>query len=353
MKKKTIGLCHLALVPVFLFSMALGHAEACSRLLYKTGNGTYITARSMDWNDPDLTTSLWVFPQGMKRNGGDGKNALTWTSKYGSVISSFYDTATADGMNEKGLVGNLQYLSESDYGDPAKTGKQTLSIGAWLQYFLDSYATVEEAVAAMKDSPFTILAPKLANGLSATIHMALSDPTGDSAILEYLDGELVIHHGPQHVVMTNSPIYSDQLALNAYWDKIGGDKFLPGTGSAADRYVRLSYFLKTVENYEDPKKALATAFSLIRGVSVPIGMTSASRPMSPETLWRTVADHDTKIYYFDSALFPSVFWVDLNKVDLKPGAKVKTLAISKDNPLAGEVSSQLKEAKPFEWLKGE
>ena len=72
--------------------------------------------------------------------------------------------------------------------------------------------------------------------------------------------------------------------------------------------------------------------------------------MFPETLWRTVADQDTKTYYFDSALFPSVFWVDLNKVDLKPGAKAKTLVISKDNPLAGEVSSQFEEAEPFEFL---
>ena len=348
MKKQTNGL-RLALVTVLLFSMTVQQADACSRLLYKTGNGTYITARSMDWVDPDLTTDLWVFPQGIQRNGGGSENALTWTSKYGSVIASFYGTASADGMNEKGLVGNMQYLTEADYGDPAKTGKPTISIGAWLQYFLDNYATVEEAVAAMQDPPFTIVSKPVANGFAAAIHMAISDATGDSAILEYLDGKLVIHHGPQYVVMTNSPIYSEQLALNAYWEK-AGDKFLPGTLSATDRYVRLSYLLKTVEKFEDRQKALATAFSLIRAVSAPIGMASPSRPMSPDTLWRTVADHDAKTYYFDSAVSPNVFWVDLNKVDLKPGAKAKTLKISKDNPLAGEVSSQLKEAEPFEFL---
>jgi len=349
MKKQTRGL-RLALVTVLLFSMTLQQADACSRILYKTGTGTYITARSMDWVDPDLTTDLWVFPQGIKRNGGGSDNALTWTSKYGSVISSFYGTASADGMNEKGLVGNMQYLSHSDYGDPAKTGKPTISIGAWLQYFLDNFATVEEAVAAMQDPPFTIVSKPVANGIAAAIHMAISDETGDSAIFEYIDGELVIHHGPQYVVMTNSPIYSEQLKLNNYWDKIGGANFLPGTFSATDRYVRLNYLLKTVENYEDRQLALATAFSLIRGISPPIGMTSPSRPMSAETLWRTVADHDAKTYYFDSAVSPSVFWIDLNKVDLKPGAKTKTLVISKDKPLAGEVSSQLKEAEPFKFL---
>jgi penicillin V acylase-like amidase (Ntn superfamily) len=348
-KKQTKGL-RLALVSVLLFSMALQQAEACSRFLYETGTGTYITARSMDWVDPELTSDLWIFPQGIKRNGGGSDNALTWTSKYGSVITAFYGTASADGMNEKGLVGNMQYLTEADYGDPAKTGKPTISIGAWLQYFLDNYATVEEAVAAMQDPPFTIVSKPVANGMAAAIHMAISDATGDSAILEYIDGKLVIHHGREYVVMSNSPVYSEQLALNAYWEKAGGENFLPGTLSATDRFVRLSYLLKTVENHKDRQLALATAFSLIRGISAPIGMTSPERPMSPETLWRTVADHDAKTYYFDSAVSPSVFWIDLNKVDLKPGAKAKKLVTSKGNPLAGEVSSQFKEAKPFEFL---
>ncbi|MGD8355966.1 MAG: choloylglycine hydrolase, partial [Methyloceanibacter sp.] len=64
-------------------------ADACSRLLYETGDGSYIIARSMDWNDPMAATSLWVFPQGMQRDGGIGDNPLTWTSKHGSVITSF------------------------------------------------------------------------------------------------------------------------------------------------------------------------------------------------------------------------------------------------------------------------
>ena len=133
--------------------------------------------------------------------------------------------------------------------------------------------------------------------------------------------------------------------MNAYWEKAGGEDFLPGTASATDRWVRASYYLKTMKKQEDRPLALATVFSLIRGVSAPVGGASGV-----ETLWRTVADHDAKTYYFDSAVSPNVFWIDLNKVDLQPGAKAKTLKVSTDNPLAGEVSSQLKEAKPFEFL---
>lgn len=79
---------------------------------------------------------------------------------------------------------------------------------------LDNFATVAEAVAALRKEPFQVIAPILPNGLPAQLHLSLSDATGDSAIFEYLGGKLVIHHGKQYQVMTNSPSFDQQLALN-------------------------------------------------------------------------------------------------------------------------------------------
>ncbi|OHX66702.1 linear amide C-N hydrolase [Flammeovirga pacifica] len=118
----------------------------CSRINYKTGNNEFITGRGMDWNDPTAATSLWIFPRGLKRDGAIGENPIQWNAKYGSIVTSFYNAATADGMNEKGLVSNVLYLAEAEYGDVSKSNKPTLSIGAWGQYILDNYATVNEVV---------------------------------------------------------------------------------------------------------------------------------------------------------------------------------------------------------------
>ena len=326
-------------------------ADACSRLLYETGTRSFIVARSMDWSDTSAKTSLWVFPQGMQRDGGLGENPFKWNSKYGSVIATLYDAATVDGINEKGLVGNVLYLAEADYGDAAETGKPSLSIGAWLQFFLDNYANVEDAVEAMQEAPFTIVAPVLPNGRPASGHLSISDSSGDSAIFEYLEGKLVIHHGSEYRVMTNSPTYDQQLALNTYWELIGGDKFLPGTVSAADRFARLSYNLKASPKYKDPKLAMASAFSQIRAMSVPLGMNDPEHPNIASTLWRTVADDGAKRYFFESAVFPAVFWVDLAEVDMGPDASPMMLAVDPDKPLAGEVSNHFKAAQPFAWLK--
>ena len=156
-----------------------------------------------------------------------GDRGFKWTSQYGSVIVSVYEAGTADGMNEQGLVANLLFLVESEYPSDSGDRRPQVSIAAWTQYLLDNFATVAEAVAAMRKEAFRPVAVIAPNGVEGKIHLSISDATGDSAIFEYLGGKLVIHHGRQYQVMTNSPTYDQQLALNEYWKQIGGTVMLP------------------------------------------------------------------------------------------------------------------------------
>ena len=322
----------------------------CTRILYETGIGNFITGRGMDWSDPTAPFQIFSFPRGFERTGGPVDNAIAWRSKYGSVICLMYGAATTDGMNEQGLVANVLYLAEADYGEAAQADKPLISIGAWAQYFLDNYATVAEAVEAMQDPPFIVVAPLLPNGRAASVHLSLSDTSGDSAVLEYLGGELVIHHGAQYTVLTNSPTYDQQLAINAYWELIGGDRMLPGTINAADRYVRVSYLLNSSPKYEEPRMAVASVFSIMRAIGVPLGMEDPDHPNISATLWRSVSDHEARRYYFESTIQPAVFWVDIANLDLSEGAS--SMAVKVDGPkvLAGEISGALEPAEPFAWM---
>lgn len=322
----------------------------CTRVIYGTGTGTFITGRSMDWNDPTAPFRIFCYPSGLEKTGGPVDNAVAWRSKYGSVVCSMYDGATTDGMNEQGLVANVLYLAEADFGDPAKPDKPLISIGAWAQYFLDTYATVAEAVEAMQDPPFVVVAPVLPNGRAAAVHMSLSDASGDSAVLEYLEGELVIHHGAQYIVMTNSPTYDQQLAINAYWEFVGGDRMLPGTINAADRYVRASYLLKSSPKYKEPRMAVASVFSIMRSIGVPLGMEDPDHPNISATLWRSVSDHEARRYYFESTLQPTVFWVDIANLDLSEGSSPMSVKVDGPKTLAGEISGTLEPTEPFAWL---
>lgn len=214
-------------------------ALCCSRAVYLSKNNIVVTTRSMDWME-DLHSNLWVFPRGMKRNGAAGAASVEWVSKYGSIATSAYEAGTADGLNEKGLSANLLYLAESDYGK-ADGSKPTMSLSAWAQYVLDNYATVEEAVSGLGKNSFQLVCPVLPNGKADTVHLSVSDPTGDSAIFECLDGKLKIHHDRKYQVMTNSPSFDQQLALNSYWEGLAEKTFLPGTHRPADRFARASY----------------------------------------------------------------------------------------------------------------
>lgn len=352
--KQWIGIISLATV------LAIPPVNACTRAVYNGADATVITGRSMDWAE-DMHSNLWVFPRGIQRNGAAGTNTPQWTSKYGSVVTSVYELASADGMNEKGLVMNLLYLAESDYGKP-EAKQTTMSISLWGQYALDNYATVAEAVASLEKRPFILIAPLLPNGTPSQIHLALSDASGDSAIFEYIKGELVIHHGKEFTVLTNSPIYSKQLALNEYWQEIGGNVFLPGTVRAADRFARVSFLINAIPKALDshyiqgvPEKsyayqAVAGVLSVMRAVSVPMGLTTPNEPNIASTIWRTVSDQKSMIYYFDSSTRPNTFWVSLDQLNFAEGSPILKLTIDAGQVYSGEVSKQFKAAEPFVFL---
>ncbi len=341
--RKKIGFISASLV--FLISQCVSPISiACSRFTYETDKNLVVTGRSMDWVE-DLHTDLWAFPAGMKRVGGKEPNSVAWTSKYGSVIAAGYNMGAADGINTQGLDANLLYLSSSDYGKPI-VSYQNLSVLSWVQYILDNYATVSEAVTGFEKGQFNMVTPPLPKGFPATVHLAITDASGDNAVFEYVHGKLQVHHGKQYIVMTNEPPYDKQLALNDYWGNLKG-VFLPGTAEPEDRFVRASYYVHAAPKNEDTAGAIATAFSIIRNVSAPMTGQVSGRPNVSQTIWRSVADLTHKTYFFENTDRPNVFWVDINKLDLKSGAAVKKLPLSQNEVYAGEVSAHFVKSDPF------
>lgn len=367
------------------------NAQACTRVMC-VEEDRVITSRSMDWKK-NIPTALWIFPREMSKDGDVGNTSLKWTSKYGSVVAVGYNSVTADGMNEKGLVANLLWLSEAKYG---QSDKPTISLGAFAQYVLDNYKTVDEAVKGLKKLEFQIKSASLPGNeitlpegmpiptgkgsivklpkavtihLPTSMHLAISDVSGDSAVVEFIKGKMVINHSSKYKVMTNSPTFEKQLAINSYWKEVGGNAMLPGTHRPADRFVRSTFYTnhpvkgKQEKLYNtDERMAVSKAFSIIREASVPLGVSiplvtlpnGINKPFrivpASSTIWRTVSDQKALKYYFDGAISPSVFWVDINKLDLSKGAKVKKLDLSKYPVYAGEVSGKFIETKPFEFL---
>lgn len=335
----------------FALSTINQQINACTRVVYKGANNTVITARSMDWKD-EIDANIWIFPRGLQRTGNVGKSSLKWSSKYGSVITSAWDIATTDGINEKGLVANVLWLVESEYPkfDPQGT-KSGVTIAAWAQYVLDNYATVKEAVDDLQKEQFVVVSDFIPGTQKfTTLHLSISDATGDNAIFEYIDGKLKIHHDPSYTVMTNSPIFEEQLAINKYWNGIPGTIMLPGTNRAADRYVRASYYINAIPQAADERTSIASVFSVIRNCSVPFGISSETEPNISSTRWRSVADQKNLVYYFETVKTPNTFWIDLKKIDFSKKAATRRLSVSKNETYSGETSKQFVNTKPFTFI---
>lgn len=327
-------------------------AEACTRALYVGPEERVLTGRSMDWKLP-MTSNLWVFPRGMERDGVAGPRSAEWTSIYGSVVVTGYDIATADGMNEEGLVANLLWEVEATYPeDDGETPRVSLSV--FPQYLLDQFPTVAEAVKDLRENPIEVAGgevPVGPPGRAATVHVSLSDATGDSAVIEFVEGEMTIWHDRSYQIMTNEPTYDRQLAILEYWQNVNPREFLPGTVRASDRFVRAHFYINAVTQSADPRIAAASVFSVIRQASVPWGISVADAPNLSTTRWRVVADHKDRRYYLESVISPSVFWVDLDHLDFSQGSDVVKLDLGVDmeRVLSGDVSGAFEPAAPFSF----
>ena len=107
------------------------------------------------------------------------------------------------GVNERGLVVELMELPESRYPDP--DSRPALGSLEWVQYLLDNFGTVEEAIAGAK---------RVRIGTRMGIHYLLADRGGDVAAIEFLGGRMVDAPRRQPAgdrVLANSP-YDDSLA---------------------------------------------------------------------------------------------------------------------------------------------
>lgn len=341
---------------VCLLATAPG-AGACTRVTWLGPNGAVITGRSMDW-PYSFDAHLYVIPEGLTQDGSGGVNSLSWTSKYGAVVVAGAANpggpvnGVFDGMNETGLVANLLYLSEADFGPAPTDNRPRLSFGGWVQYVLTSFSTVSEVVDAFSNPSIYIVPVDFGPNKMGkpTVHLAVSDASGDSAIFEYLNGKVVVHHGRQYQVMTNSPTYDKQLALAAQWKNRDPNSELPGSIRSEDRFVRASYYLSQLPQTTDDRKAVAGVFSVMRNVSVPWGVSDAAHPNLSPTYWRSVSDATTKVYYFESTLSPNIVWANLNQLNFAPGSGVRAVSVENNDAIIGNVDADFTPAEPITFL---
>lgn len=219
--------------------------------------------------------------------------------------------------------------------------KSGLQAGLWGQYVLDTSATVADAIANLDTVQPLMVAHE---GVKATVHLAIEDATGDSAIIEYTaGGKKTIYHSRDYHIMTNDPSYDQQLAHRATFnfDNATRQTPIPGNTDAKDRFIRADYYRQWLPEPNNEREAIAAILAIARNVSVPFGAPNREPGSLYNTEYRTALDLTNKRYYFELSTAPNLLWMDLTKFNLDPGSPVLLL-----NPnsitLVGDVTGKFR-----------
>lgn len=291
--------------------------HACSAVLLACGD-QLVAGRNYDWHMGHGL--VMVNQRNMSKQAFSFDNPAKWVSRYGSVtLNQYARELPCEGMNEKGLVIAMLWLNETEYPDSDK--RPSVTVAQWVQYQLDTAATVEEVIASDKELRITPFG-------GVKIHYFVADGTGDSAIIEFLGGKMVVHRGSDMVVpaITNST-YADSAMFLERHAGFGGDLPTPQSLSSLDRFARLC---TNSCNFEPGDGSLPEACLDVMETVAKEGSTQ----------WQNAYDITNRKLYFRTMTNHDIREVTLSQFNLDNDQPVMVLDM--DAPLKGNVNAHFR-----------
>jgi len=316
----------MSIVPLALAITARVYACTGIRLLAKDGATVY--GRTMEWGTFDLHSRVAIVPRGYAFTGltPDGHNGKKWEAKYGFVgLDMLGKDIFGDGMNERGLAVGLFYhpgvATYMDY-DKAKADKTITAVDV-LSYILSRCVTIDEVRREMASVRVVPVVEK-AIGIPVQAHWMVTEPSGKSIVIEFLNGELRIFDNPLGII-TNAPSYDwhmtnmrnyinlSPVALPAKriedldFAPLGGGSGmigLPGDFTPPSRFVRAVAWSQTARPTQTSGETVYELFRILDNFNVPLGSAEGSgqaaqlEGMRSSTIWTTVWDLSERVLYF-------------------------------------------------------
>ena len=249
-------------------------------------------------------------------NTGTTGRRARWTTRYASISFNLvgYEYSWG-GMNERGL--SLSTMSLNETRQPSADARPPLDSGEWVQYILDTCATVEEVIAT--DSRVRII---------TVDHYLIGDRFGNAAVIEFLNGRMVAHVAPNLPVaaLTNN-VYEESCAT---WERLRRHGNYAGQNSSPHRFCLAA---DRVDGFRPTSDAEAVAYAFdtldeVRGERFSISPTN----------WSLVFDTRNLRAYYRTNRNYNIRWVDLKDLDLRCGAPVKMIDIHDGGP--GDVADE-------------
>lgn len=275
--------------------------RACTSLCLDTPGGPVFGANLDLFSGEGL---VFVNRRGVSKEGylsGTTGETAKWTSEYGSVTFNLVGREFAwCGMNEAGLTISTMHLPDS--GLPEPDSRPPVVSGFWVQYHLDTCATVEEVVRA--DS--------LVRLAQDACHFLVCDERGNCATMEYLGGNLVCHTGLALPIkaLTNIP-YAVALSCLEHGTRLEED-----SNRSVERFVDAAASLKGYS-----AEAIVSPADYVLNILT-------DTVSAPHTKWSIVFDLRHRRAYFRTAASRAVRWLSLDGFDFSCEAPIMMLDVN-------------------------
>lgn len=336
----------------------------CTRILNNINKHHVTVGRNMDWEFPFSPTICFTPATGQRfgmskeetqqvDKSMNESDVARWDIQNASISTLIGDEnegyGFCDGMNQHGLVANALYDTNCSFGDNQTEQQKGLSILRLGQYILDNFANVEQAVESLSEQKLYLYGGMVPGDKfsKATLHIAISDKQGKSAILEVIDSQLRIYADDSYTVMTNQPDYATQLKMMDYWlyqwnkpDVFNGEDegtvmtpprnphpvfTAPGGYTSAQRFERACFYRYMYNPEATNIDAVAQVRSMVATCNVPAAFEelyphsikeklekALGYSINSYTLWSNISDSTHGRYYLMSNLSVQSLWFDLD-----------------------------------------
>ena len=288
----------------------------CTSFVWKRGE---ILLFGSNYDNSIWQGRLFINQKNVRKQGWEPSAAgavHSWTSRYGSVTFSVAGLQLAwAGMNEAGLVLSTMALSETRNPNPDE--RPPLRSPLWMQYLLDTCASIDEVIAADKTVRIS----------ETQDHYLIADASGRTAVVEFLEGKTVFHSGDMLPIpaLANKP-------YDACVARLG--RGLPSTVDSYDSAARMKRVFDFGKNLlkKTADQAVDDAFAALKNVS------------SSFTQWSIVFDIPGRTIHFLSSRNPNRRWIELRTLDFTCGKSLRWLDVHAD--MKGDISRGFAEYDP-------
>ena len=367
MKRKAQSLA-VVLMALALVTVLVHPAAACTEFILKVQDDGFIIGRSLEfgWN-PGYQAVVHPRGEQVSSDAPGGKPGVKWTSKYGFLAFEAFGCGV-DGLNEAGLsIGALYLPGYTKYQDEtaAQHPAQALAILDVCTWMLGNFETAAQVREAVKKVSVWGKPLKEAEGMVFPLHISVYDATGNGIVIEWVKEGLRIYDHIDLGILTNSPPFDWHLInIGNYLNiraaevepvKMGntvlappsqgsGGRGLPGDWTSPSRLVRTWVMQRYVKPAETAAAGVNLAAHILNAVDIPLGdVRPADNAFkdSDYTMWIAIKDLKNKVVYFRTYENLALRAIDLKKLDMKPGAPKKALAIQGGSEVA-DVTGNLK-----------